>query len=90
MFSKDKKEVYETPKERYVSLNDYLLAQEAKRKYESNLRLLLRTGKTAVKKTFGSVIKETTSDEPKRQEGSNVLRLIRHEDELKKQFGRKN
>ena len=90
LFSKDKKEVYETPKERYVSLNDYLLAQEAKRKYESNLRLLLRTGKTAVKKTFGSVIKETTSDEPKRQEGSNVLRLIRHEDELKKQFGRKN
>jgi hypothetical protein len=81
--SKQEEKVSETPKDRYISLDDYLLEKEAKRKYESNLRMLLKTGKTPVKKTFGTVIKETT-EEPKRQEGSNVLRLFRKEDKKNK------
>ena len=65
-------------REKYISLDDYLLEKEANREFESNVNILLH-GKRVVKKTFGTVIKENNSV-VKRQNGSNVLRLFRQEE----------
>ena len=69
---------FEKEKEKYISLDDYLLTKEANRKYESNVNILFN-GKRITKKTFGTVIKENNATK-KKQEGSNVLRLLRKEE----------
>lgn len=69
---------YEKEKEKYISLDDYLLTKEANREYESNVNILFN-GKRITKKTFGTVIKENNATK-KKQEGSNVLRLLRKEE----------
>lgn len=75
--------VVKPKKDRLISIDDYRLKKEAEREYVSNIKFLLK-GKAPVKKTFGTVIKETSGEEPKRQEGSNVLRLFRQEDNKNK------
>ena len=65
-----------------IFLDEYLLQLEASRKYVSNVKNLMGL-KPPVKKTFGSVIKENNQVEPPKQNGSNVLRLFRKEDEKK-------
>ena len=67
---------------RFMTLNEYLLQKEAEREYVSNVQNLIK-GQTPVKKTFGAVIKENNQVEPPKQNGSNVLRLFRKEDEKK-------
>ncbi|MBR4830481.1 MAG: Fic family protein [Bacilli bacterium] len=75
--------VVKPKQDKLMSINDYLLVKEAERDYVSNIKALLKAGKSPVKKTFGTVIKETT-EEPKKQEGSNVLRIFRQEDKKSK------